>query len=60
MEYGWASTIFCTVEHFWGSEVTDAAAKITKEEAEEAITEQIYKLNPNAQPKKIKAFIYGR
>lgn len=60
MEYGWASTMFCTVEHFWGGEITEAATKIPKEDAEEAITEQIYKLNPNAQSKKVKAFIYGR
>ncbi|NLM62648.1 MAG: hypothetical protein GX193_11315 [Clostridiales bacterium] len=60
IEYGWASTMFCTVEHFWGSEVTAAAAEISKEEAEEAITGQIYKLNSNADPKRVKAFIFGR
>ena len=33
-EYGWASTMFCTTEEFWGNEVFEIAAKITKKEAE--------------------------
>jgi len=56
-EYGWASTMFCTTEEFWDDEVFHAAAKLTKEEAKAAITEQIYKLNPNALPKKVAKFI---
>jgi len=59
-EYGWASTMFCTTEEFWGDEVFETASKITKEDAETAITDQIYKLNPNAQQKKIGKFIYGK
>ena len=57
-EYGWASTMFCTTETFWGNEVFDRAAKITKVAAESAIVERIYNLNPNAQAKKISKFIY--
>lgn len=60
IEYGWASTVFCTTERFWGREVFEAAEMISREDAEKAITERICLLNPNAQPKKITAFIYGR
>jgi hypothetical protein len=56
-EYGWNSTMFCTVERFWGESVFDKAAKITIDEAIEKITEQVYELNPNADGKKIKKFI---
>lgn len=59
-EYGWASTMFCTTETFWGKEVFLTADKMKEQEAVDAITEQIYKLNPDAQSKKIGKFIYGR
>lgn len=58
-EYGWSSTVFCTAERFFGSEVFEKAAKITKREAEEIITEQIYKLNPEAQERRTSKFIKG-
>lgn len=58
-EYGWSSTVFCTVEDFWGEEVIEQAAGIEKEEAVERIMEQVYQLNPNAQEKKILKFIQG-
>lgn len=54
--YGWNSTVFCTTEQFWGSDIT---ADCTKEEAEEKIREQILKLNPEAEEKIIKKFIQG-
>ncbi|MDR2889830.1 MAG: hypothetical protein LBV33_08360 [Lachnospiraceae bacterium] len=56
-EYGWASTVFTTTEHFWGEEVFTAAAAIGKEEAAAAITEQVYRLNPDAEAKRIVKFI---
>jgi len=59
-EYGWASTMFCITEQFWGTELFAAAAKITPTEAVEAISEQVRSLNPNADPKKLKKFIYGK
>jgi hypothetical protein len=58
-EYGWSSTVFCTTEQFWGDEVFEKAAEISTDEAEKAITERVYQLNPNADAKKIKKFIYG-
>ena len=58
-EYGWSSTVFCTVEHFWDSEVFEKAKQISKEEAIEKITKQIYLLNSEANEKKIKKFICG-
>lgn len=58
-EYGWSSTVFCTVEDFFGKETVELAAKIEKQEAAARITEQIYLLNPEAQEKKILKFIEG-
>ena len=58
-EYGWYSTVFCTTEQFWGEELFAQAAKITKDEAIQAITKQVLALNPQAEEKKIKKFIVG-
>lgn len=58
-EYGWHSTVFCTTESFFGPEVFEAAEKMNEKEAIERITEQIYKLNPMANSKKIIKFIKG-
>jgi len=58
-EYGWSSTVFCTTELFWDGEVFEKATAITPKQAEEAITKQVYKLNPGADAKKIKKFVYG-
>lgn len=58
-EYGWASTVFCATERFFGDEVFEAAGKIGEREAVEKITEQIYKLNPAAESKKMLKFMKG-
>ena len=58
-EYGWYSTVFCTTEQFWGEEVFAEAAKIKKDAAVAAITEQVKKLHPQAEEKKIQKFILG-
>ncbi len=58
-EYGWYSTVFCTTEQFWGDAVFEAAAKIGRDEAVQAITQQVRKRNPQAQQKKIDRFILG-
>jgi len=58
-EYGWSSTVFCTPENFFGKDVCEQASKITKKEAIRQIEEQIYHLNPKAEPKKIVKFITG-
>jgi len=58
-EYGWSSTVFCTTEKFFGEEVFRQAAGISEVEAIAKITEQVQRLNPNAEPKKIKKFIMG-
>lgn len=58
-EYGWSSTVFCTTETFWGEDVFTRAGKITQDEAVQAITEQVKKLNPAADAKKITKFIKG-
>lgn len=58
-EYGWSSTIFCTTERFFGDDIFKEADEITKEEALKKIREQILKLNPKAQDKKINKFILG-
>jgi hypothetical protein len=58
-EYGWRSTEFCTVEKFWEKTVFEKAKRLSGKEATEKITEQIYKLNPDANAGKIKKFIEG-
>jgi len=56
-EYGWSSTVFCRTENFFGQEVFEKAEQMTSKEAAEAITAQILRLNPDADPKKIRKFI---
>jgi len=55
----WSSTVFCTVERFFGESVFEAAAKISVDEAIEKITTQVFALNPAAQQKKVTKFIKG-
>jgi len=57
--YGWSSTVFCTVEHFWGEELLEKAAKLDAAEAAEKIAEQVLRLNPAAQAKRVAKFIGG-
>jgi len=57
--YGWASTVFCTTELFWGKDLFDQAEKLCPEEAVQKITEQVLTLNPLAQEKKVLTFIKG-
>jgi hypothetical protein len=58
-EYGWRSTVFCTVEKFWGRTIFEKAKKISVKEAADRITEQVYELNPAADAGKIRKFIEG-
>lgn len=58
-EYGWSSTVFCTTESFFDESVFRKAAKLSEQEAREAITERILQLNPDAPPKKREKFIMG-
>ena len=55
--FGWSSTVFCTVERFFGDDLLEKVVKISENEAIEKITEQIYRINPNADFKKIIKFI---
>ena len=59
-EYGWSANVFRTVEEFWPREVFDRAAEIPPEEAEQAIAQRIFELNPEANAKRLKKFIYGK
>ncbi len=52
--YGWNSTVFCTVEEFWGE---DLSTVVSYEEAYQKIHDHILELNPNAEEKVIKKFI---
>ena len=56
---GWASTVFCTTENFFGKEVFAKAEAIPADEATNKIKEQILRLNPSATEKKISKFIAG-
>lgn len=58
-EYGWSSTVFCTVESFFGEDFLANSAQIDKEVAIEKITDQVHKFNPQAEQKKILKFIKG-
>lgn len=58
-EFGWSSTVFCTVEDFFSEDKLINNNKLSEQEAIEKITERIYKLNPKADPKKIVKFIKG-
>ena len=58
-EYGWFSTVFSTVERFFGDEVFQKAASIPADEAAAAIRTQVLALNPEANDKTIAKFIKG-
>lgn len=58
-EFGWSSTVFCTVEDFFCEDMLIMKNKISEQEAIEKITERIYRLNPKADLKKIVKFIKG-
>jgi len=58
LEYGWNSTVFCTVEEFW--KIRNVSLDTYSfEEAYEAIKIQVLTLNPDAEPKTIHRFILG-
>lgn len=59
-EYGWNSTVFCLTDNFFETEVFEKSAKISPEDAQKKIAEQVYKLNPEFNPKKIKKFIFAK
>lgn len=59
LEYGWASTVFCTVEKFWDNDIFEKVANISEQDAFEKIRSQIIKLNPEATQTKISKFIKG-
>ena len=56
--YGWSSTVFTTVEDFWEKRGM-ALPNLDPRTSYEKIREQIQKLNPDAQQKKIEKFIWG-
>jgi hypothetical protein len=58
-EYGWNTMMYCLTENFWNADVIEAAAKIEKQTAIDAITERVFALNPNANAKKVRKFILG-
>lgn len=59
-EYGWNSTVFCTAEHFFEKAIFERAERISEAEAEEAITEQVFLLNPEAGDRQVQKFIFGK
>lgn len=58
-EYGWNVTVFSTPEKLFGEEFVENAMEIPADEAADKIREQVLKLNPKAEEKKIKKFIFG-
>lgn len=57
--YGWSSTMFCIPENYFESSVFEIANNLEYETAFDKIKNQIFKLNPDAQQKRIKKFIIG-
>ena len=57
--YGWSSTVFSTMEQFFGPEIMNEAKDWDREQAIQSIEKQILKLNPKAEAKKIHKFICG-
>jgi len=57
--YGWPSAVYCTAETFWGQAVFDRADEIEPEEAAQLLKKQILRLNPRAEEKNIRKFIFG-
>ena len=58
IEYGWNSTVFTTVEHFW-AERGVSLPEPDGSESYEKIRRQILRLNPGAEEKNIRKFIRG-
>lgn len=58
-EFGWSSTVFCTVEQYFSAEVFEKANRISPIESAEKIKAQILALNPQANLKKVTKFING-
>lgn len=58
IEYGWNSTVFTTVEHFWNQR-DFAIPELDAAESYEIIRQQILKLNPAAEERIIRKFIRG-
>jgi hypothetical protein len=58
-EYGWAAMTYCLTEDFWELEVFNSAAAISRERAVSAISARVRELNPNANEKKLAAFIHA-
>ena len=59
IEYGWNSTVFTTVEHFW-AERGVSLPEPDELESYEKIRLQILRLNPGAEEKNIRKFIRGK
>ena len=57
--YGWASDVYCLAEEFFPDEVFEAALPLEPEEAAEKIEERVYQLNPEADPRQVRRFIFG-
>jgi hypothetical protein len=57
--YGCASDVYCLTEEFFPDEVFEAAVPLEPEEAAEKIEAQVYRLNPGAEAKRVRKFIYG-
>lgn len=58
IEYGWNSTVFTTVEHFWNQR-DFTIPELDAAESYEIIRQQILKLNPEAEERIIRKFIRG-
>lgn len=60
LEYGWSSTAFTTTEEFFGADVFREAAALTPLEAAQKIEARAREINPQADARKLRKFIFGQ
>lgn len=58
LDYGWNSTVLCTVEDFWAERDLSLEA-LDPQESYDMIRDQLLRLNPAAEEKTIRKFIMG-
>ncbi len=56
--YGWNATVLCTMADYFGPEVIREAKHLTPEQAEKLLRERLWELNPAADEKKRKRFLF--
>lgn len=59
-EYGWHVSVLDRPENYYGEDVWEQTMSLSEAEAEEGITRRVLEINPLADTRRIRPFIYGR